>query len=205
MPRRSRLRDLAGALVPRSRLARFAAGIVLGLMTLGVIAAVVLYFLVAQGIVTANLATPYIERAIEDRWTASTRWRIGTTAVETVRGARPSSSRRDISVYGAGWHRRRHAPSAEVELNGSLLTLSLSARRFDLIGAEMTLRIGSKGELAVAAGKARAPFPLEPRRCSPAATRPPIVPSQPAAPASPATQPADSEATPWCCARSPSG
>ncbi len=37
----------------------------------------------------------------------------------------------------------------------------------------MTLRIGAKGELAVAAGKARVPFPRVPHRWSPAATRRP--------------------------------
>ncbi|WP_341989026.1 AsmA-like C-terminal region-containing protein [Azorhizobium sp. AG788] len=153
MPRRSHLRGLTGALIPRSRVARALVGTLLLLMGLAGLGALVIYGLVAAGIVTANLATPYIERAIADRLDGKYVVRIGSTAVETMQGGATVVIARDISLSEPDGTLVASAPSAEVELEGSLLTLTPKARRFDLIGAEMTVRIGAKGEVAVAAGK----------------------------------------------------
>ncbi len=153
MPRRSHLRGLAGALTPRSRVARALVGTLLLLMGLAGIGALVIYGLIAAGIVTANLATPYIERAIADRLDGRYVVRIGSTAVETMQSGSTVVIARDISLSEPDGTLVASAPSAEVELEGSLLTLSPKAKRFDLIGAEMTVRIGAKGDVAVAAGK----------------------------------------------------
>lgn len=191
MPRRSRLHGLAGALIPRSRPARIATGLFLGLIGIAGLAALVLYFLIAQGVVTANLATPYIERAIEERLDGKYKVRIGSTAVETMSGGATLVIARDISVTEPDGTVVASAPSAEVELDGSLLTLSLKARRFDLIGAEMTLRIGAKGELAVAAGKGARPISAGAAPVEPGGNAPPVVPqAQPSqAPAAPGAVP----------------
>ncbi|MGU3495704.1 DUF3971 domain-containing protein [Xanthobacteraceae bacterium A53D] len=160
-PRRSHLRGLAGAFIPRSRAARVIVGILVSLLGLAGLGALSLYLLVAGGIVSANLATPYIEQAIEDRLDGKYDVRIGSTAVETMTSGATVVIARDISVREPDGTVIASAPSAEVELEGSLLTLSLRARRFDLIGAEMMLRIGAKGDVVVAAGRGARPIRAE--------------------------------------------
>ncbi|WP_156922192.1 DUF3971 domain-containing protein [Azorhizobium doebereinerae] len=193
-PRRSHLHGLAGALIPRSRVARALVGTLLVLMGLGGAAALAVYLLIAGGVITANLATPYIERAIEDRLEGKYKVRIGSTAVETMHGGATVVIARDISVAEPDGTVVASAPSAEVELDGSLLTLSLKARRFDLIGAEMTLRIGAAGELEVATGRGSRPLstgaaPPEPAGASPPGRTAPSPAATPAAvPAAPAPQ-----------------
>ncbi|GGF65582.1 hypothetical protein GCM10007301_26670 [Azorhizobium oxalatiphilum] len=192
-PRRSHLRGLAGAFIPRSRPARIAVGLLVGLMGLAGLSALGLYLLIAGGIVTANLATPYIERAIEDRLEGKYDVRIGSTLVETMHGGATVVIARDISVTEPDGTVVASAPSAEVELEGSLLTLSIRARRFDLIGAELTLRIGPRGDVAVAAGRGARPLrpgaaPPEPDRATQPAAAPQANAGQPAAPTGPVSQ-----------------
>ncbi len=196
MPRRSHLRGLTGALIPRSRVARALVGTLLLLMGLAGIAALVVYGLIAAGIVTANLATPYIERAIADRLDGRYVVRIGSTAVETMQTGSTVVIARDISLSEPDGTLVASAPSAEVELEGSLLTLSPKAKRFDLIGAEVVVRIGAKGDVAVAAGKgarmlSTGAAPPEPDRASRPQTTP--APAATPAPAGPAHRPSHTE------------
>ena len=152
-PRRSRFHGIMGALTPRSRAARVFTMVCLLLIALGGLAALTLYVLIANGFVTANLATPYIERALEERIGGGHKVAIGSTTMETVRSGATVVVVHDIRVTGPDGQLVASAPSAEVELEGSLLSLMPKARRIDLVGAEMTVRIASSGHLAVATGK----------------------------------------------------
>lgn len=134
-PRRSRFRGIMGALVPRSRAGRVFTTACLLLIALGGVAAVTLYALVATGVVTANVATPYIERALEERIGGGHKVAIGSTSMEHVAGGGTAVVVHDIKVTGPDGQTVASAPSAEVELDGSLLSLMPKARRIDLVGA----------------------------------------------------------------------
>jgi len=157
-PRHAHIRSLVGALVPRGRFARGAVSVVLGLIALAGLGALVLYALIATGNLTANVATPYIEQALEDRIGGGHTVAIGSTTVERATDGATAVVVHDIKVTGADGQLVASAPSAEVELEGSLLSLMPKARRVDLIGAEMVVRIGASGQLAVAAGRGAKPL-----------------------------------------------
>ena len=158
-PKRSRFRGIVGALTPRSRAARLFTGLCLVLIALGGLAAVTLYVLIATGMVTANLATPYIERALEERIGGGHKVSIGATTMETVGQGATAVVVHDIRVTGPDGQLVASAPSAEVELEGSLLSLMPKARRIDLVGAEMTVRIARTGQVAVATGRGAKAIP----------------------------------------------
>ncbi|MEW6255586.1 MAG: AsmA-like C-terminal region-containing protein [Pseudomonadota bacterium] len=149
---------IEGALVPRGRLARVLMWVVVSLVAIAGLGALALYFLIANGIVTANLATPYIERAIEERLGGKYDVIIGSTTVETMNHGATAVVVHDIRVEGPNGELIAAAPSAEVELDGSLLTLSPKARRVDLVGADMTVKIAASGVVAVAAGQGARPL-----------------------------------------------
>ncbi|MEP9376307.1 AsmA-like C-terminal region-containing protein [Aquabacter sp. CN5-332] len=170
--RRGRLQGIAGALVPRGRVARIAVWSLVSLVALAGITALALYGLISTGIVNANLATPYIERAIEERLGGKYDVQIGSTTVETMSHGATAVIVHDIRVLGPGDELIAAAPSAEVELEGSLLTLSPKARRIDLVGAEMTVKIAASGVVAVATGKGAKPLTSTPVPQSPADAAP---------------------------------
>ncbi|MEP9353321.1 DUF3971 domain-containing protein [Xanthobacter sp. KR7-65] len=184
-PRRSRFRGIMGALIPRSRVARAFTAVCLVLIALGGVAAVALYVLIATGTITANIATPYIERALEDRIGGGHRVAIGSTTVETVSGGATAVVVHDIRVTGPDGQLVASAPSAEVELEGSLLSLMPKARRIDLVGAEMTVRIAASGHLAVTTGRGAKPIPATAAGRAEAAASAGAAQPSPAAPASP--------------------
>lgn len=203
-PRRAPRHGLMGALVPRSRAGRIVLTLCLVLIALGGVAALTLYALVATGTVTANIATPYIEQALAERIGGGNTVTIGSTTIETVDSGATAIVVHDIKVDGPDGQLVASAPSAEVELEGSLLSLAPRARRIDLVGAEMVVHIAASGHLAVTTG--RGGKPLSARRLAPAPAAPAQgAPSQaagtPAAsnqagsgqspPASPPPQPAD--------------
>lgn len=176
---------IEGALVPRGRVARVLMWSLVSLVAFGGVSALVLYFLIATGVVTANLATPYIERAIEERLGGKYDVIIGSTTVETMNHGATAVVVHDIRVEGPDGELIAAAPSAEVELDGSLLTLSPKARRVDLVGADMTVKIAASGVVAVAAAQGARPL---------VSTRPPqSAPAQPAG-TDPAQAPAAADA-----------
>ncbi|MGQ3675650.1 YhdP family protein [Xanthobacter sp. TB0139] len=161
LPRPIPVRRLMGALVPHGRTARIFLGICLGLIGLGGLAALILYGLVATGAVTANIATPYIEQALAARLGAGHKVFIGSTTLEAAEKGLTTVVVHDIRITGPDGELMATAPSAAVELDGSLLSPMPKARRVDLIGAEMTVRISASGRLAVSTGAgAKALSPL---------------------------------------------
>ena len=205
--RGSGLRARLRALAPRGRVARVLTIVAVSVIALAGLSVVSLYALVATGVLTANLATPYIERALEERIGGGQKVTIGETSMGTAAGGGTTVVVHDIKVTGPDGQLVASAPKAEVELEGALFSLMPKARRGDLIGREMTLRIGAAGHLQGAAGgggKPPAPTPLSfPRRgnvgagaAAPLALAPsqasPPAPSSPpvAAPSAPAPDPA---------------
>lgn len=184
-PRHAHIRSLMGALVPHGRIARVFASVLLGIIALGGVAALVLYALVATGVVTADVATPYIEQALEERIGEGRKVSIGSTTMERATDGATAVVVHDIKVFAPDGALLASAPSAEVELEGSLLSLMPKARRIDLIGAEMTVHIGASGQLAVAVASGGAK-PARPSLTSPAL----VPPAAPAAPASGTSDPA---------------
>lgn len=158
-PRRARVRGIMGAMVPRGRAGRVFVGICLSLIALGSLAALILYGLIASGAVTANIATPYIEQALAERIGKGHKVTIGETSLETSKDGAFAVVVHDIRVTGPDGHLIVNAPSAAVELDGSLLSPMPKARRVDLIGAEMIIRISASGHVEVAAGTASTPPP----------------------------------------------
>lgn len=138
--RRGHLRGIAGALVPRGRLARIVSWVLVWIVALLGAGALALYGLIASGLVSANLATPYIERAIENRIGGQYDVIIASTSVETMTHGATAVVVHDIRVEAPNGEVIAAAPSAEVELDGSLLSLSPnvwpapSARGFVKIG-----------------------------------------------------------------------
>lgn len=196
-PRRSRFGGIMGALTPRSRAARVFTAVCLVLIALGGLAAVTLYALIATGTVTINIATPYIERALEERIGGGHKVSIGSTSMDSVAGGRTVVVVHDIKVLGPDGQTVASAPSAEVELDGSLLSLMPKARRIDLVGAEMTVRIAASGHLAVTTGRDGKPIYTRGATAAPApADRP-----APGAPA--ATVPASGGAAPAAAPQPP--
>ena len=160
--RRGHLRGIAGALVPRGRLARIVSWVLVWIVALLGAGALALYGLIATGLVSANLATPYIERAIEDRIGGQYDVIIASTSVETMTHGATAVVVHDIRVEAPNGEVIAAAPSAEVELDGSLLSLSPKVRRVDLVGAEMTVKIAASGIVAVATGKGAKPLTAGP-------------------------------------------
>lgn len=158
LPRPVPVRRLMGALVPHGRTARLFLGICVGLIGLSGIAVLILYGLIATGAVTANIATPYIEQALAARLGPGHKVSIGSTTLETAEQGLTTVVVHDIRITGPDEELMATAPSAAVELDGSLLSPMPKARRVDLIGAEMTVRISASGRLAVSTGAGAKPL-----------------------------------------------
>ncbi|MDE1569498.1 DUF3971 domain-containing protein [Aquabacter sp. P-9] len=188
--RRGHVRGLAGALVPRGRFARILVWSLVWLVALAGALALGVYGLVATGVLTANMATPYVERAIEARLGGEYDVQIGAIAFETMKKGSTALVVRDIRVLGPKGELIASAPSAEVEMEGSILTLSPKVGRLDLIGAEMFVKIAASGSLAVSTGKGAKPI-----TSTPVAPAPPVVaPAQSSAPGAPAVPAANGAA-----------
>lgn len=180
--RRGHAQGLAGALVPRGRFARVVMWSLVWLVAIAGALALGAYGLIATGVLTANMATPYVERAIEARLGGEYDVQIGGIAFETIKQGSTALVVRDIRVLGPKGELIASAPSAEVEMEGSMLTLSPKVGRVDLIGAEMFVKIEASGSLAVSTGKGAKPITT-----TPVAPDPPVaVPAQTATPGAPA-------------------
>lgn len=158
-----------------------------GLAVIGLagLAVITLYGLLATGTLTADIATPYIAQALEERIGGGHKVSIGATSMGTADDGATTVVVHDIKVTGPDGQLVASAPMAEVELEGSLLSLVPKARRVDLVGAEMTVRISAAGQLQVATGRGAKPLT--------AATR---APSGQPAPASTAPAPGDASPAP---------
>lgn len=149
---------LGGALALRGRFGRIVVWGLASLFALGGVLALGLYGLIATGLLPVNLAKPYVERAIEQALGGRYDVEIGAIALEALKRGATGLVVRDIRLLGPKGELIATAPAAEVEMEGSLLTLSPKVARVDLVGAEMFVRIAASGRLAVATGKGATPL-----------------------------------------------
>ncbi|MCC6948779.1 MAG: hypothetical protein IT539_13510 [Bradyrhizobiaceae bacterium] len=149
------------------------------LITFGIVAVALAYVLLVRGFFPFDVASPWIESALERQLGPGHKVSIGYTKLEHDETGAPVLRVERIRVYGPGGKVIANAPSAEVGLDGtSLLVGSFRARRIDLVGAETTVHVGADGRVAITAGRDATPLTAE--DASGGAT--PSVPPQAASP-----------------------
>jgi hypothetical protein len=141
-----------------ARLRKYAIG-------LGVVATVIglacgaLWWRLASGPLSLDLATPWLSSALQERLGGRYRVEVGGTVLERDDDGRAALRLRDIVVRDADHTVVASAPKAEVGIaSGSLLTGNPRAERVSLIGAEMAVRIERDGQLTVFAGASARPI-----------------------------------------------
>ena len=123
------------------------------------IAALGLWWRLSSGPIELNLATPWLKAAIEENFGGSHSVAVGGTQLERDAKGRTSLRLRDIVVRDVDGTVVASAPKAEVGLSGrSLLMGRLRAQSFNLVGAEMSVRIETDGRLTVFAGNDKRPI-----------------------------------------------
>lgn len=174
----------ARRLTPTTRAARIVA--VFGIVI--ILAALVVGYLF-RTMLPGDLAGPWIIQAIEEKLGPGHRVSIGETQIESDATGGWRLRVRDLVVRGPNGEVLASAPSAEVALEGSLLSGRLRARRIDLIDAELTVQIGPDGRIAVFPGRDVKPTMPTARLTPPIARAPratvPLPPPSPVAAADP--------------------
>lgn len=129
------------------------------IITLGIFAVGLIYVLLVRGFFPFDVASPWIEAALERQLGPGHKVDIGYTRLEHDSTGAPVLRVHRIRVYGPGGKVMASAPSAEVGLDGSSLLMgSFRARRIDLVGAETTVHVGADGRVAITAGRDASPL-----------------------------------------------
>lgn len=132
------------------------------IITLGILVVGVAYVLLVRGFFPFDIASPWIESALERQLGPGHKVSIGYTRLDHDETGAPVLRVERIRVYGPGGKVIANAPSAEVGLDGSsLLVGSFRARRIDLVGAETTVHVGADGRVAISAGRDATPLTAE--------------------------------------------
>ncbi|MGZ5895151.1 MAG: hypothetical protein ACXWJ6_02730, partial [Xanthobacteraceae bacterium] len=150
-------RLLGTLLLKRSKLRR--AGLIIG-GVLGVVAIGfgLLWWRLLSGPIALDLATPWITAAIEQNFGSRHKVEIGGTVLERDEHGRTAVRIRDIVVREADGKIVASAPRAEVGLShASLLSGQPRAESLNLVGAEISVRIGSDGQFTLLPGGDQAP------------------------------------------------
>jgi hypothetical protein len=132
------------------RVARWFAGTVaaLALCIVGV------YFAFLTGILSVDVATPWIVSALEEKLPPGYKVTIGRTRLDYDSTGAPVLTAEKLEIRNDRNEEVVRAPSAEVGLEaGSLLMGNYRARRITLIGAMMTVRLDENGNIKVSAQK----------------------------------------------------
>lgn len=154
----------------------------LRIVGLGLVAVGLVYVLLIRGFFPFDVASPWIESALERQLGPGHKVSIGYTKLEHDETGAPVLRVERIRVYGPGGKVIANAPSAEVGLDGtSLLVGSFRARRIDLVGAETTVHVGADGRVAITAGRDATPLTVEDAAGGTASAK--AVPEDPSAPA----------------------
>lgn len=129
------------------------------ILSLGIVGIAFVYILLVRGFFPFDVASPWIESALERQLGPGHRVSIGSTRLDHDETGAPVLRVERIRVYGPGGKVIANAPSAEVGLDGSSLLLgSFRARRIDLVGAETTIHVGADGRVAISAGRDATPI-----------------------------------------------
>ncbi len=123
----------------------------------------VLWWQLAYGPVTIDLATPWLTSAIEERLGGQHRIEVGGTMLERDEVGRSALRFRNIVVRDAQGTVVASAPKAEVGISSlGLLTGRVQTERLSLIGAEMALRIEAGGQVNILAGAGKPAVAVSP-------------------------------------------
>jgi hypothetical protein len=118
-----------------------------------IVSGVVVWMQLSYGAIPIGFMTPWLTSAIEERLGSGHRVEVGGTVLERDEVGRSALRLRDIVVRDAQGNIVASAPKAEVGLAGlGLMTGRVQADRLSLIGAAMSLRIGSSGQVEITAG-----------------------------------------------------
>lgn len=141
-----------------------------------------LWWRLAAGPISLDMATPWLASAVEQNFGGQHRVEIGGTQLERDGNGNTAVRIRDIVVRDAEGVVVASAPKAEVGISGAgLLTGSIRAERLSLVGAEMSVRIEQDGAVTIFAGSDSRPI----ASAIPAGSRPAPAPATPAASGAP--------------------
>lgn len=167
------------------------------------------YLLFSAGILTVDMARPYVERTLEARLGAGRTVQIGAIIAERAKSGGIVLHANDITVRDDDGDLIATAPQAEVALQDSWLPWLMQPERVDLVGVRLNVFIDAEGQLAIsteanapdgarAQPKLLATVPTaEPAAAAPAEATAPTDPGEPVTPGEPATVPDAPVATPF--------
>ena len=159
------------------RVVRWVAGTVAVL----VLCIVGIYVAFLTGLLSADMATPWIVSALEEKLPPGHKVIIGRTRLDYDSTGAPVLTAEKIEIRNDRNEEIVRAPAAEVGLEpGSLLMGNYRARRITLVGAVMTIRLDENGNIKVSTPKqAEAARPVVPDARRPRQTPPPAATADP--------------------------
>ena len=133
--------------------------------TLFLLAVGVLWFLLANGPISLDIATPWLTAAIAENFGNQFRVEVGGTVLERDEHGRTAMRILGITLRDHDGAVIASAPKAEVGFSSaSLLSGRPRAERLNLVGAELSVRVEPDGEVSVSTGAERralgTPVPL---------------------------------------------
>lgn len=119
-------------------------------------AAAMVYLLFSAGILTVDMARPYVESALEARLGAGRTVQIGGIVADRAPSGGIVLHAADITVRDADGDVIATAPQAEVALQDRWLPWLMQPERVDLVGVRLNVFIDAQGQLAISADSAAA-------------------------------------------------
>lgn len=118
-----------------------------------------LWWLLANGPISLDIATPWLTAAIAENFGNQFRIDIGSTVLERDEHGRSAMRIRDVRVRDRNGTVIASAPKAEVGFSSSsLLSGRPRAERLNLVGAELAVRIEADGRVSVSTGADQHPL-----------------------------------------------
>ena len=126
-----------------------------------------MWWRLSSGPIALDLATPWITAAIEQNFGTRHKVEIGGTILERDEHGRTAVRIRDIVVREPDGRIVASAPRAEVGLShASLLTGQPRAESLNLVGAEISVRIGADGQFTLLTSDQTAATQPKPAGCA---------------------------------------
>jgi hypothetical protein len=123
------------------------------------VASLGLWWRLSSGPIQLDVVTPWLTSAIEENFGTEHHVEVGGTQIERTENGGAAVRIRDIVVRDPDGAVVARAPKAEVRVSGmSLLGGHMRAESFNLVGAQMAVRIEPDGDLTVFAGADRRPI-----------------------------------------------
>lgn len=157
-------------------------------------ATAVIYLLFSFGILTVDMARPYVERALEARLAPGQTVGIGEITADRAKDGAMVLRASNIVVRDTDGAVIAVAPQADVEMQDTLFPWAMRPRRVDLVGVKVTVRVDEQGAIAVSTEGGKS---LQTPHVPDTPTATVVLPSgAPMADASSAPTPADKAASP---------